>query len=195
MKLYISFLVIRWCIIADIVIAFAPVVTQRRAVRALTARSTKNFIPPIKGVVSYEQPPCSSIKTTATTTTTTTLYLTTSESDQTVIGLSGTVMALVVLYSEFTLKNTGCGLPAGPFGIVGFLEGISYLGIVGIAGYSLYNKVKTGSGLPAGPGGVLGAAEGLSFLAIVVGLVVLGFQVSEYGYIPNAVATEGSICK
>jgi hypothetical protein len=116
------------------------------------------------------------------------------ESDQTLLGATGTVAALVTLYSEFTLKTTGCGLPAGPFGLVGAVEGVSYLGIVGLVGLSLYKKVKTGSGLPAGPGGLLGAAEGLSFLAILAGLVVFGFQVMDYGYIPNAVPMEGGMC-
>ena len=51
-----------------------------------------------------------------------------------------------------------------------------------------------GSGLPAGPAGLLGAAEGLSFLAIAVGLVVLVLQVTNYGYIPNAVPMEGAMC-
>lgn len=128
------------------------------------------------------------------TATSTALQLTLSESDQTVVGVTGTAMALVTLYSEYTLKTTGCGLPAGPLGLVGAVEGISYLGIVGIAAYSLYTKVRTGSGLPAGPAGVLGAAEGLSFLAIAAGLVVLGFQVLDYGYIPNAVPMEGGMC-
>jgi hypothetical protein len=54
--------------------------------------------------------------------------------------------------------------------------------------------VLQGSGLPAGPGGLLGAAEGLSFLAIVAGLVVLALQVTNYGYIPNAVPMEGGMC-
>lgn len=118
-----------------------------------------------------------------------------SELDQTLLGVTGTVAALVALYSEFTLKTTGCGLPAGPFGLVGAIEGVSYLGVVGLVGVSIYKKVKTGSGLPAGPGGLLGAAEGLSFLAAVAGLVVLGFQILDYGYVPNAVPYEGSICK
>lgn len=117
-----------------------------------------------------------------------------SESDQTVLGVLGTVSSLIVFYSEYVLKTTGCGLPAGPFGLFGLAEGISYLGVIGIGGYSLYTKAKTGSGLPAGPGGVLGAAEGLSFLAIVGGLVVLGFQVANYGYVPNAVPMEGGMC-
>jgi hypothetical protein len=118
-----------------------------------------------------------------------------SESDQSLLGVTGTIAALVTLYSEFVLKTTGCGLPAGPFGLVGGVEGLSYLGVTGIAAYSLYTKIKTGSGLPAGPKGLLGAAEGLAYLAIVAGLVVLALQVSNYGYIPNAVPGEGSICK
>ena len=55
---------------------------------------------------------------------------------------------------------------AGPGGIYGATEGVSYLVVVGIAAWSLYTKVKTGSGLP---GTLLGAAEGLSFLSIVAG--------------------------
>jgi hypothetical protein len=118
-----------------------------------------------------------------------------SESDQTLLGVTGTIAALVTLYSESVLKTTGCGLPAGPFGLVGGVEGLSYLGVTGIAAFSLYTKIKTGSGLPAGPKGLLGAAEGLSYLAIVAGLVVLALQVSNYGYIPNAVPGADSICK
>jgi hypothetical protein len=117
-----------------------------------------------------------------------------SESDQAALGGAGTAAALVVLWSEFTLKTTGCGLPAGPLGLLGAAEGISYLGIVALAGLSLYSKLRTGGGLPAGPGGILGAAEGLSFLAIAAGLVVLGFQIADYGYIPNAVPMEGGMC-
>jgi hypothetical protein len=117
-----------------------------------------------------------------------------SESDQSLLGVTGTIAALVTLYSESVLKMTGCGLPAGPFGLVGAVEGVSYLGIVGVAAYSLYTKIKTGSGLPAGPSGLLGAAEGLSYLSIIVGLVVLVLQVSNYGYIPNAIPMEGAMC-
>ena len=66
--------------------------------------------------------------------------------------------------------------------------------VIGIAGASLTKKVQTGSGLPAGKFGLLGAAEGLAFLAIVAGLVVLGFQLADYGYVPNAVPGEGLVC-
>lgn len=111
----------------------------------------------------------------------------------------GIVASPVVLWSEYTLWQTGCGLPAGPGGALGgrwgdlihnvyslqcneytyymclgtyfmkascehnltypdvshfaALEGISYLAVVGIAGWSLYTKITTGKGLPAGPAG------------------------------------------
>ena len=104
-----------------------------------------------------------------------------SESDEELAayGAGGVFASAVVLYSEFTLKTTGCGLPAGPFGAVGAIEGVSYLAVIGIAGASLATKAKTGSGLKAGPGGLLGLAEGLAFTAIVVGLVVLCFQFAD----------------
>jgi len=111
------------------------------------------------------------------------------------LGISGLIASTIVLYSESVLFNTGCGLPAGPFGLVGAVEGISYLGVVGLIGFSLYTKIKTGSGLPAGPGGVLGAAEGVAYLAALAGILALIAQVTNYGYIPNAVPMEGGMCK
>lgn len=66
-----------------------------------------------------------------------------SESDQGVLGTGGTMAALITLYSEFTLTQTGCGLPAGPLGLVGLAEGLSYLTVVGILGFSLVTKIKT----------------------------------------------------
>ena len=95
---------------------------------------------------------------------------------------------------SITLKTTGCGLPAGPFGLLGAAEGISYLVVIGFVGAALLNKLNTGSGLPAGPGGLLGAAEGLSFLTAAAGLAVLGFQLADYGYLPEAVPIEGGVC-
>jgi hypothetical protein len=115
-----------------------------------------------------------------------------SETEQNLLGVSGTVASLVVLYSEFTLKVTGCGLPAGPLGLYGAAEGVSYLLVIGLTGYSLVTKVRTGSGLPATA--ILGVAEGLAYVAALVGLVVLGFQIADYGYIPNAIPTQGGIC-
>ena len=73
--------------------------------------------------------------------------MTTRESDQLVLGTAGTVASCDMLYSEFVLSQTGCGLPAGPLGLVGALEGISYLSVVGLGGYSIFQKVTTVSGL------------------------------------------------
>jgi hypothetical protein len=67
------------------------------------------------------------------------------------LGGMGSLAAGLVLYSEYTLKTTGCGLPAGPGGLVGALEGVSYLAVIGIAGSSLYVKAKTGTGLQEPP--------------------------------------------
>jgi hypothetical protein len=65
------------------------------------------------------------------------------ESDQGILGVAGTLAALITFYSEFTLKQTGCGLPAGPFGLVGLIEGLSYLSVTGIVAYSLVKKVQS----------------------------------------------------
>jgi len=107
---------------------------------------------------------------------------------------AGLVASPIMWWSLFTLKTTGCGLPAGPFGLLGAAEGISYLVVVGFVATALYKKATTGSGLPAGPAGLLGAAEGLSFLSAAAGLVVLGFQIADYGYLPEAVPVEGGVC-
>lgn len=109
-------------------------------------------------------------------------------------GVLGTFASLVCFVSEFTLKTTGCGLPAGPFGLYGAVEGVSYLAIVGIIGASVFTKVKTGRGLPNGPFGLLGLAEGLAYLAALAGLVVAGLTVADFGELPNAVPIEGGRC-
>lgn len=111
-----------------------------------------------------------------------------------IITATGLVSAPLTLYSEYVLKTTGCGLPAGPFGLIGAAEGISYLVVVYIVGWSLYTKITTGKGLPAGNGGLLGAAEGLAYLSILTGLVVFGFQIKDYGFIPEPVPVEGGRC-
>jgi len=117
------------------------------------------------------------------------------ESDKLILGIASTAAGLITLYSEYVLKSTGCGLPAGPFGLIGAAEGLSYLGVVATGALSLYEKLKTGTGLPSGPRGILGLGEGLSITAIIVGLIVLVFQVVNYGYIPNVVPMEGAMCK
>lgn len=118
-----------------------------------------------------------------------------SSSEVTSLATVGLITSTVMLYSESVLFRTGCGLPAGPYGITGAIEGISYLGTISLVAYSLYTKIRTGSGLPVGPGGVLGAAEGLAYIAIFAGFWVLLSQLANYGYIPNAIPVEGGMCQ
>lgn len=103
---------------------------------------------------------------------------------------AGLISTPVIGWSLYTLKTTGCGLPPGPGGSIGALEGVSYLVVVGIVGWSLYTKAKTGSGLPNGPFGLLGAVEGLSYLALLAILVVFGLQFLEQGSIPGPLPTD-----
>ncbi|PKA49708.1 hypothetical protein AXF42_Ash004249 [Apostasia shenzhenica] len=91
----------------------------------------------------------------------------------------------VIGVSLYVLRTTGCGLPPGAGGVLGGLEGLSYLVVAGIVGWSLYTKVKTGSGLPGGPFGLLGAVEGLSYLSVLAIVVVFGLQFFERGYLPG----------
>ena len=98
----------------------------------------------------------------------------------------GIAVQPVVWVSLYDVATTGGGLPPGPFGLVGLLEGLSYLVIVAIVGLSLFSKVTTGSGLPAGHQGRAGLAEGLSFLSVVVGLGVLAYVATQQGCVPNA---------
>ena len=96
----------------------------------------------------------------------------------------------VVFWSLFVLKNTGCGLPPGPGGLLGATEGLSYLAVFGLVGWSAYTKVRTGSGLPAGPYGLLGAVEGMGFLAVLAVIVVFGLQFADFGFIPGPLPGE-----
>ncbi|XP_010426608.1 PREDICTED: uncharacterized protein LOC104711611 [Camelina sativa] len=102
----------------------------------------------------------------------------------------GLVSTPVIGWSLYTLKTTGCGLPPGPAGSIGALEGVSYLVVVGIVGWSLYTKTKTGSGLPNGPFGLLGAVEGLSYLSVLAILVVFGLQFLGNGSVPGPLPSD-----
>ncbi|KAL8549724.1 hypothetical protein ACS0TY_008534 [Phlomoides rotata] len=99
--------------------------------------------------------------------------------------VGGLVSTPVIGWSLYTLKTTGCGLPPGPGGSIGALEGVSYLVVVGLLAWSLYTKTKTGSGLPNGPFGLLGAVEGLSYLSLLAIIVVFGLQFLDQGSIPG----------
>lgn len=106
----------------------------------------------------------------------------------------GGVSAPVCLFSEWTLFETGCGLPAGPGGAFGAIEGVSYLALVAFLFASVQRKVTTGTGLPAGPGGALGAVEGVVYLAALAGIAVAGQQLLTVGELPNAIPVDGGKC-
>ncbi|XP_060188028.1 uncharacterized protein LOC132617123 [Lycium barbarum] len=102
----------------------------------------------------------------------------------------GLISTPIIGWSLYTLKTTGCGLPPGPGGSIGALEGVSYLVVVGIVAWSLFTKSKTGSGLPNGPFGLLGAVEGLSYLSLLAILVVFGLQFLDQGSIPGPLPSD-----
>jgi hypothetical protein len=109
-------------------------------------------------------------------------------------GILGTIASVVVLYSEFVLKTTGCGLPAGPFGIVGAVEGVSYLGVVATCATAAVDYFSE-NGVEGSDNITRRIATALGVTAAAVGIVVLVLQVTNYGYIPNAVPMEGGMCK
>jgi len=109
-------------------------------------------------------------------------------------GILGTIASIVVLYSEFVLKTTGCGLPAGPFGMVGAVEGVSYLGVVATCATAAVDYFSE-NGVEGSDNITRRIATALGVTAAVVGIVVLVLQVTNYGYIPNAVPMEGGMCK
>ena len=98
---------------------------------------------------------------------------------------SGLIAQPVVLTSLYYVRTTGAGLPAGPFGLLGALEGVSYLVVLGFCIRSLYFKA-TNTITTTGSGGLLDAVQSLSVLSVLAGLVTLGGLVVDQGCVPNA---------
>eukprot|EP00931_Biecheleriopsis_adriatica_P092980 TRINITY_DN66729_c0_g1_i1.p1 TRINITY_DN66729_c0_g1~~TRINITY_DN66729_c0_g1_i1.p1 ORF type:complete len:229 (-),score=25.86 TRINITY_DN66729_c0_g1_i1:129-815(-) len=99
------------------------------------------------------------------------------------VSAAGIVASLIVLWSEYTLKTTGKGLPGD---LLGGLEGVSYLVVLWLSGWSIASRISTGAGLSRSTSSLIGVAEGLSLLAVAVGLVVLYFQISDIGVLDFA---------
>ena len=115
-------------------------------------------------------------------------------------GILGILASMVVLRSEFVLKTTGCGLPAGPFGLVGAIEGVSYLGVVATTATAIVaatsdSKNNNDNDNDNNIGLLRRLAISLSVSAIIFGIFVLVLQIFDYGYIPNAVPMEGGMCE
>ncbi|KAF8062687.1 Papln [Scenedesmus sp. PABB004] len=101
---------------------------------------------------------------------------------QVLAAIAGCAAVGTVMWSEFVLKESGCGLPPGPYGLVGAAEGLSYLAVLGFAGAGL--SARAGSGGRAGLPGALAVPETLAYGALAAGLFVLASQLQQYGYIP-----------
>ena len=95
-----------------------------------------------------------------------------------IVGLAAQPIVWVSLYYVAT---TGAGLPAGPLGLLGAMEGISYLVVVGLVGSVLYRKSNKGS-----DDSLLSTTEKLSCVTLTAGLVVLATLVVQQGCVPNA---------
>jgi len=103
-------------------------------------------------------------------------------------GTLGLLAEAEVARSLKFLSANGCGLPSGAGGVEGLVEGLSYLGVVGIFVASVASYIRTGQGLPTGrpgyqlgPGALLGLAEGVSFLYLAAGTVFLALATAQGG--------------
>mmetsp|Transcript_27933 Transcript_27933/g.43911 ORF Transcript_27933/g.43911 Transcript_27933/m.43911 type:complete len:199 (+) Transcript_27933:47-643(+) len=95
-----------------------------------------------------------------------------------IVGSAGAVSQPVVWLSLYFVATTGGGLPAGPFGLFGAVEGLAYLSVVGLVIRSIFFRDKAS--------GILGTAENLSLLTLGASLLVLASLVAQQGCIPNA---------
>jgi len=97
----------------------------------------------------------------------------------TIITVLGILSQPVVWTSLYYVATTGAGLPAGPFGIIGATEGISYLIVVALVAKKLVSTNEDG-------GKTTTIAESLSLFTLAVSLAVLINLVASQGCIPNA---------
>ena len=136
--------------------------------------------------------------TMTTTTTTTTLYGSgnnkksepTSSSSSSTTTTSpiwwaqvGLLAQPIVWISLFCVSTTGGGLPEGPYGLVGALEGLSYLTVVGWAAAALLGNQQP---QPLAAPAEVTLSKRLSLFTIGIGLWVLVQLVTDQGCVPNA---------
>ena len=106
------------------------------------------------------------------------------------IGAAALFAELVVAYSLATLATTGCGLPPGPFGLEGALEGVSWLGWLALVGWSAFTIKEKGYSLPVGDIGLLGFAELVGYILVAAGLLVGIGNMLHFGYLPGFLPSE-----
>lgn len=103
-------------------------------------------------------------------------------------GGGGLAAVAVVVWSLAALRDTGCGLPPGPGGMLGATEGLSYLVVAGLAGWGLLRQARRrtdSTSVVDVPGALLTSAQAASCSTVAVGLAVLALQVSQRGYVPG----------
>ena len=83
-----------------------------------------------------------------------------------------------------TVATTGAGLPPGPFGILGALEGVSYLIMLALVGKSAYRNIAEDEDDLKSGVGIL--AERLAIFTLALSLLVLASLVVRQGCVPNA---------
>ena len=88
--------------------------------------------------------------------------------DNKLVDAVGAVSQPIVWVSLYSVATTGGGLPSGPFGLLGALEGVSYLAVVGLALFGS-STIRT-----------------VSRVTILLGLLTLASLVAEQGCVPNA---------
>ena len=107
-----------------------------------------------------------------------------------VVALFGLVALPVVWISLYFVVTTGGGLPAGPWGLLGATEGLSYLAIVGFSVWVLIKAITKSTTETRRSDEeeslLLDIVERLSFLSLLAGLLALASLVVEQGCVPNA---------
>eukprot|EP00581_Thalassiosira_minuscula_P014396 CAMPEP_0183731262 /NCGR_PEP_ID=MMETSP0737-20130205/34888_1 /TAXON_ID=385413 /ORGANISM="Thalassiosira miniscula, Strain CCMP1093" /LENGTH=198 /DNA_ID=CAMNT_0025963953 /DNA_START=8 /DNA_END=604 /DNA_ORIENTATION=- len=99
-----------------------------------------------------------------------------SEEESSILDTVGLVSQPIVWVSLYSVVTTGAGLPSGPFGLLGAVEGLSYLLVLGfaLASFGRISSIK------------LKLVESLSWLTLGAGLLSLGALVAQQGCVPNA---------
>jgi hypothetical protein len=101
-------------------------------------------------------------------------------------GILGLISQPIVWSSLYLVRTTGGGYPAGPFGLLGLLEGMSYLIVVGFAAAFAWKNVIVDSNDKKGVTSAEDWAERASAISLVLALTVLLSLVVDRGCVPNA---------
>ena len=106
------------------------------------------------------------------------------------LALIGVGVQPIVWISLWSVATTGHGLPEGPFGLVGGIEGIGYLVVVGLAFKKVlirtsdkndYNHEVSGDGTT-----ISNLSETMSLGTLIVAILVVFKLQIDQGCIPNA---------